>query len=186
MRHASKKSVFKVLRNLGIAVVVDVGVERCTASLIEAFPDAHHVLIESNPVWIPLYEEAYKGISFESHNLTASSQNRVDELKRRVYGGPVLLKIDVDGQELDCLHGCSGLFGSVSAIVVEATTDRISGTVAFLEQHDFRLFDIVDLCYCGPQLHQVDLVFVHASAEGHVRVAWDINLFQDSSLLALD
>lgn len=186
MRHASKKSVFKVLRNLEIAVVIDIGTERCTESLMEAFPDAHHVLIESNPTWIPLYEDVYSEISFEAHHFTASSQNRVDELKFCVNGGPVLLKIDVDGQELDCLHGCSGLFGRVSAVVVEATADRLSGIVAFLEQHDFRLFDIVDLCYCGPQLHQVDLVFVHASAEGHVRVAWDINLFQDSSLLATD
>ena len=186
MRHASKRSVFKVLRNLGIAVVIDIGVERCTASLIEAFPDAHHVLIESNPVWIPLYEEAYKGISFESHNFTASSQNRVDELKCSVHGGPVLLKIDVDGQELDCLHGCSGLFGGVSAIVVEATTDKISGILVFLEHHDFHLFDVVDLCYCGPQLHQVDLVFVRSCEESKVRVGWDIRLFQDSSLLATD
>lgn len=186
MRHASKKSVFKVLRKLGISVVIDVGAERCTESLIEAFPDAHHVLIESNPAWIPLYEDVYRGISFEAHNLTASSQNRVDQLKCVAHGGPALLKIDIDGQELDCLHGCSGLFGRVSAVVVEATTDRLSGIVDFLEQHGFRLFDIVDLCYCGPQLHQVDLVFVHASVEHHVRVAWDINLFQDSSLLATE
>jgi hypothetical protein len=186
MRHASKKSVFKVLRNLGIAVVIDIGTERCTESLIEAFPDAHHVLIESNPAWIPLYEDIYSGISFEAHNFTASSQNRVDRLKFSVCGGPSLLKIDVDGQELDCLHGCSGLFGSASAVVVEATTDRLSGIVAFLEQHDFRLFDLVDLCYCGPQLHQVDLVFVRACEEPKVRVAWDISLFQDSSLLNPD
>jgi len=185
MRLASKKSVFKVLRNLEIAVVIDIGVERCTKSLIEAFPDAHHVLIESNPVWIPLYEEAYKGISFESHNLTASSQDRVDELKCRVCG-PTLLKIDVDGQELDCLHGCSGLFERVSAVVIEATPDKICETIAFLEQSNFRLFDFVDLCYCGPQLHQVDLVFVRACEEPKVRVAWNINLFQDSSLLNPD
>jgi hypothetical protein len=186
MRHASKKSVFRVLRNLRISVVIDIGAERCTESLIEAFPDAHHVLIESNPTWIPLHKDVYSEISFESHNFAASSQNRVDELKFSDCGGPVLLKIDVDGQELDCLHGCSGLLERVSAVVVEATTDRLSGIVDFLERHNFRLFDIVDLCYCGPQLHQVDLVFVHASAEGHVRVAWDINLFQDSSLLATD
>ena len=182
MRHPSKKSVLEVLRKLGIAVVIDIGVERSTASLIEGFPDAHHVLIESDPKWIPSYEHTYSGVSFEAHNFEASEIRRVDELCESV-AGPILLKIDVDGQEMACLRGCLGLYDRVSAVVIESTIDRICDTIAFLEQNAFRLFDIVDICYCGPQLHQVDLVFVRKCVESIVRVEWDISLFQDSSLL---
>lgn len=184
MRYASKKSVFKVLRKLGIAVVIDIGVERCTASLIEGFPDAHHVLIESNPKWICSYDRTYSGISFEVHNVAAGETLRVDELCKD-SAGPILLKIDVDGQEMECLRGCSGLYDRVSVVVIESTVDRICDTIAFLEGKSFRLFDMVDICYCGPQLHQLDLVFVHKCVESKVRVGWDINLFQDSSLLDL-
>lgn len=180
MRHATKKSVLQVLRKLGIATAIDVGVERCTQSLMDAFPDAKHVLVESDYRWFRDYPEVYSGLSFEDYNWFANSTSRrVDSID---CNGPVLIKVDVDGPEMDVLAGCTGLFPKVSAIIVEATMDKLFEILFFAERHGFKLFDVVDLCYCGPQLHQVDLVFVHSSVESKIRVDWDLALFQDSSL----
>ncbi len=180
MRFPTKQDSLQRLKPLGIKTVIDVGVERCTESLMIAFPGAKHILVESDGKWFDGYLETYKDISFEDYNWFANSTDRrIDSID---CDGPVLLKIDVDGPELDVLRGCIGLFPKVAAIVIEATTDKLPEILLLIERHGFRLFDIVDLCYCGPQLHQVDLVFVHSSVESKIRVDWDLALFQDSSL----
>ncbi len=80
---------------------------------------------------------------------------------------PYLLKIDVDGHELEILKGAEHALQQASIVVVEAplSTRRqpeIIERAQLLLQSGFYLFDIVGLAYYASLLHQVDLVFVRS------------------------
>jgi FkbM family methyltransferase len=78
---------------------------------------------------------------------------------------PHLLKIDVDGHELEILRGATQTLRRSSLVVVEAPLGprekpRLMERASFLLDHGFYLFDIVGHGYYARLLHQVDLVFV--------------------------
>ena len=79
--------------------------------------------------------------------------------------GPYLLKVDVDGHEMEVLAGATDTLSQCNVVVIEAPLSR--GNIPdffiranFLMEHGFYLMDIVDLAYYGGVLWQVDLVFV--------------------------
>jgi len=81
--------------------------------------------------------------------------------------GPVLLKIDVQGTELDVLKGASGMLDRVDTILIECSFAELyagqalaDDVISLLHAHDFRLVSVV-----GPTMDrdgrvlQADLVF---------------------------
>lgn len=82
--------------------------------------------------------------------------------------GPFLIKIDVDGSELDVLKGATGLMNEDSVFIVEVTlfSDRGLKTIPFLDGFDFVPFDIADPLYreSDDALWQADFVFVHRNS----------------------
>lgn len=175
-RKPTKADSFNVLKPLGVRTVVDVGVRVKTESLMLAFPDCEHVLIETDRKWIGTYEETYRHIRHREFWMHAGQVNRVDSISMQ---GPFLINVDVDGPELDVLKGCTGIFKDTVAIVVEAVTYEMFSIMRFLTEQDFALFDIVDLCYCGSQLHQCDLVFVRSDLQALVLKPFDITHFYE-------
>jgi hypothetical protein len=175
MRHPTKRDAFRRLSAIDIATVIDVGVAAQTESLIAAFPNALHLLIESDPQWYDTYPDTYVGIRHVIHQMAADGTNRIDCL---TFDGPALLKIDVDGEEIAVLRGTAGVLDQVAVLVVEATADSLFGIVQFAQAHGFRLFDIVELCYCGNQLHQCDLIFVAERFCPLVFTPWDLESYQ--------
>lgn len=77
------------------------------------------------------------------------------------YIGPFVVKIDVDGAELEILKGMQTCVGDVYWVVIEAVLSRLPKIVEALTQKGFQLWDIVDFAYMRAQLSQVDLVFVN-------------------------
>ena len=77
------------------------------------------------------------------------------------YEGPFLVKIDVDGAELEILKGADSCLDDVYWFVVEVWLSRIGEITRILNEKNFQLWDIVDLAYMRGQLSQVDLVFVN-------------------------
>jgi FkbM family methyltransferase len=79
----------------------------------------------------------------------------------------ILLKIDVDGIELNVLQGSKSLFREECVIIIEATvgdkTPRFNTLVEYLSAYGYKVFDIVDPLYRPRDWHlwQVDLVFVN-------------------------
>lgn len=71
-----------------------------------------------------------------------------------------LLKVDVDGQDLNVIRGFGEKLRLASAIVIECTFRTASEPIKFIEESGFQLFDIVDIVYYGPGLYQFDAVFV--------------------------
>lgn len=93
-----------------------------------------------------------------------------DICSRQPYPGPFLVKIDVDGCEIDVLKGGSSLIGRDNVFVVEATIGhddaRFPKVLDFFRPYDFILHDIVDPMFrpADGALWQVDIVMVHSSS----------------------
>lgn len=88
----------------------------------------------------------------------------------RGYKGPFLLKIDVDGAELEILKGARGILDQCSVICVEVGIKNIVQRADFIVRAGFQPFDLVDLCYYDRRLVQADMVFVND------RMIKDLNL----------
>jgi FkbM family methyltransferase len=75
---------------------------------------------------------------------------------------PYLLKIDVDGVELQIMEGAKDTFEYTNVVVVEASVRNFIERSIVLKNSGFELFDIVDPCYYDNQLRQFDLVFLNS------------------------
>jgi hypothetical protein len=175
MNMPTKRDAFRRLAAIPIATVIDVGVAEQTDSLIAAYPEALHLLIEPDIRWHATYAKTYAGIDYVPHVMAANTVNRIDSLS---FNGPALLKIDVDGGELAVLRGSTNCLEKLAVLVVEANAVSLFAIVQFAEAHGFRLFDVVELCYCGNQLHQCDLMFVANPFCPLVFTPWDIRYYQ--------
>jgi FkbM family methyltransferase len=76
-----------------------------------------------------------------------------------------LLKVDVDGHEIEVLAGAEDTLRKTSIAIIEAPLNRVSLPHFFarsehMRSRGFYLMDIVDLAYYDGVLWQVDLVFV--------------------------
>ena len=71
-----------------------------------------------------------------------------------------LLKVDVDGQDINVLRGFGNEIALASVVIVEATYVNLAERLTYLNSIGFQLFDIVDLVYYGPGLYQCDIVFI--------------------------
>ncbi len=78
---------------------------------------------------------------------------------------PFLIKIDVDGSEIDVLKGCKETLKQTEYIIIEATTNngqRIFDIINHMREEGFHVYDIVDFLY-RPEINdlwQVDIAFV--------------------------
>lgn len=83
----------------------------------------------------------------------------------------ILLKVDVDGVELDVLKGSKSVFDSECVIVIEASigemNPRFQIISEYLASYDFKIIDIVDPLYRPHDWHlwQVDLIFAKTKSD---------------------
>ncbi len=71
-----------------------------------------------------------------------------------------LLKIDVDGLDLNVLIGAKEVLKKASIVIVEATWSSLAAIANYLEENGFVLYDLADKCFYGNALWQCDLVYV--------------------------
>lgn len=71
-----------------------------------------------------------------------------------------LLKVDVDGQDLNVVKGFGQKLGLASAVIIECTFGNAIERIGYLQTQGFSLVDIVDLVYYGPSIYQFDAVLV--------------------------
>ena len=119
----------------------------------------------------------------------------LDELcSERELPGPYLLKIDVQGAELDVLRGAKQVLERSEYVVLEAVLyhyfengPRMADLLRFMEERGFALYDVIDPLYrpLDNALSQVDLAFVredgpfrrqHIFASSAQRSAWNDRL----------
>ncbi len=160
-RPTSQRSL-SLLRGLGIepACIVDVGAADDTPSLRSQFPNVHHHLFEPNAALLPALASNYAAVSHTIYPVAVGNPS-LDELLADVQiAEPCLLKIDVDGPELDVLAGASHTLAKCSVVIVEAPLEHIAARATYLADRGFSMFDIVDFSYYEDQLWQADLIFV--------------------------
>lgn len=71
-----------------------------------------------------------------------------------------LLKVDVDGKDLNVLKGFGEDLNKASAVIVECTVDNILERISYVENAGFLIADLVDIVYYGDSLYQLDAVMV--------------------------
>lgn len=71
-----------------------------------------------------------------------------------------LLKVDVDGQDLNVLKGFDSKLSQASVVIVEAASHKFYEVFDYLHKNDFHFFDIIDKVYYGPGLYQCDIAFI--------------------------
>jgi FkbM family methyltransferase len=83
---------------------------------------------------------------------------------------PDMLKLDVQGAELDVLRGAESLLQTTKYVLLEVALHRwnkdapmIEDIIMYMSSHDFELIDIVDTHFTQNYLFQVDVVFAHKS-----------------------
>lgn len=74
--------------------------------------------------------------------------------------GDFMLKIDVDGKDLEVLKGFGQQLRRASAVVVECTVQTLMPRLSHIVSHGFTLIDLVDIVYYGKALYQLDAVLV--------------------------
>lgn len=88
----------------------------------------------------------------------------LDELcQKQKLSGPYLIKVDVDGAEVDVLAGAVGILQETEYVIVEATLfGQIYDVINFMKLQGFAAYDIVDTQYrpLDGALSQVDIAFV--------------------------
>lgn len=166
-----------------VKYVLDIGVHSGTPWLQRNLPDAHYVLIEPDANHNDLIHENYKNYSYELVNVALGNEinenvelSLINEGKNYEYysnittldslvidpkshGGNSLIKIDVDGYELDILQGGIETCRQFDLVVVEAQLPYMSKLIDIIQDIGFNLWDVVNIDYAYGNLHQVDLIF---------------------------
>ena len=127
-----------------------------------------------------VYEDPRKSSTFEiTRQLELVSKIKVpvqtlDNLvEKHQLEGPFLLKLDVEGAELEVLKGAAKTVSNCEAIIAEASIlpkykggPEFADLVCLLKEHGFSVFDIAAGTNDGRngRLQQVDLIFVKTTA----------------------
>ena len=73
---------------------------------------------------------------------------------------PYLLKLDVDGIELQFIEGAARTLRDASVVVIEVTNQTFLPRANAVAQHGFSFFDLVDLTYYCGTFYQGDAIFI--------------------------
>lgn len=108
-----------------------------------------------------------------------ASLDEIRENERAFW--PNLLKLDLQGHELECLKGCSDLKAHFEVIVIEISLIPIGGAPLFtqvnnyLEQKGYRIYDVIPQYYrpLDHALFQVDAIYVRVDSSLLASTNWD-------------
>jgi FkbM family methyltransferase len=123
---------------------------------------------EEHPDGSSLYKQSM-GIEADGKEITVPMVSVDDVIKEKKLQGPYLMKVDVQGAELDVLAGAQQTLKESEAVVLEVSlfefmkgAPEFYDVISYMKNHDFVAYDIV-LGWNRPldnALGQVDIVFV--------------------------
>jgi FkbM family methyltransferase len=115
-----------------------------------------------------LYKEMM-GPAADGHTISVPMLQLDELLREKALNGPYLLKVDVQGAELDVLEGGQAALRESEVVVLEVSmfefmkgAPQFFDIVSYMKQHGFAAFDII-LGWNRPldnALGQIDIVFV--------------------------
>lgn len=170
-----------------LSTVIDVGCQDETQEL-KVFKGANHILIEPDSQYFSKIHKNYSKLKYKLLDIGCAEFNSKLYL-HKVFGGSqlnskkseisvfvksldtvfaeeniqdsALLKIDVDGLEVDILNGAKNSLAKCAFVIIEAKIPVFNQISNILHGSNFSLVNIVDLCYKQNVLAQCDLVFVN-------------------------
>jgi FkbM family methyltransferase len=189
--------------NVPINTIIDVGVQSSTPCLKSIFPDKLHILFEPCSDYWNKIEESYKNIKHILYKIALFSEDKIVNMEEsgglsRItdnnkieaiqvqankldtilndtnFEKPYLLKLDVDGAELEILEGAQETLKDCSTIFIEAHPRDYLERCNAIEKYGFKLFDIVDFRYYDNRLSQFDLVFIKKDLLPHKKQKFDV------------
>lgn len=117
--------------------------------------------VSNNLQYASITESAGGSGDFSQRTVAAVTLD--DVCRERKLEGPYLIKIDVDGLEVDVLKGAVHILNDTEYLVIESTLfGQIYDVMDFMRIHGFVAYDIVDPLYrpVDMALWQVDIAFV--------------------------
>lgn len=81
-------------------------------------------------------------------------------LADRGLAEPYLLKIDIDGQDLQVLKGATETLKKCSIVIIECQSSQLVQNIAAVQNAGFTLFDLAEPCYYDKVFWQCDAVFI--------------------------
>lgn len=123
-------------------------------------------MINLLPGAIPSHSHIRLGALGRDPNLTyrETATRRVDSLIQELDPpSPLLLKIDVDGADLDVIEGSVGALDRICAIAIETSVKNFPIRVNRLIELGFEPIEIYDLCYYDNRFVQADILFVNSA-----------------------
>jgi len=107
----------------------------------------------------------------------------LDKLLSEAYPGffPDLVKLDIQGFELEALAGAQRTFGQTEVFIIETSLFRFmprqpitSEVVSFMSERGYEFYDITEYLRrpCDGALGQVDFAFVKAGGRFHANAQW--------------
>ncbi|OLP19791.1 hypothetical protein BST81_03935 [Leptolyngbya sp. 'hensonii'] len=186
-RHSWPGSLYNI-KHLGFqpATVIDVGAGVGTFDLYHIFPEAKHLLLEPREEDAPHLEKICTLFPNATY-LTAAAGREPGSLAfpgqdgsprtvpmvtldqicvDRHLIGPYLLKVDVDGPEVDVLSGATRVLQETEYAIIEMTLfNQFYDVMDLMRQQGFVAYDIVNPVYrmADGALSQVDIAFVKAA-----------------------
>lgn len=92
----------------------------------------------------------------------------LDQLcQQKALEPPYLIKVDVDGRELDVLQGATQAIAQAEYVLIEATLfHQIHDVIDWMRSHGFVIYDLLDLSWrpFDRALYQCDIAFVKADS----------------------
>jgi FkbM family methyltransferase len=145
---------------------------RRVKAAVSAYPGQATFFFHEDWVGSSLYQET-EGNMVDGQPIQVDTTTIDVLVKQRQLSGPFLLKIDVQGAELQVLDGASTVLHQTEYILLETSLFQffkngplVHDIILYLQQRDFVLYDILNPQYrlLDKALGQVDLVFVPAQS----------------------
>ena len=187
--------------NFDIKNILDIGAHKgeWTKKFREYFPDVHSLMIEANPNHAEFLQHVGEfeiallgknneevdyyectdiqnnhgnGIYKENTNVPFKAKKRkMVTLESLVSGQFDLIKMDVQGAELDIIQGSPSIIHNTKYLWLEVNVHnynigapRAGQIIAYLDQIGFEIFDVADVNHFGNEGHllSMDLLFINS------------------------
>lgn len=138
----------------------------------------HQVALGPEPATIMLHQTPYslqssvlKPTDLPYENIPVEQARLDDLLRGELLSPPLLLKLDLQGYEMDALNGAVDLLKQTNAVLLEISFKPVYESEPtfevlrhFLAEHGFRLHRPLDVLWESDQIIQMDALFIRSDA----------------------
>lgn len=129
--------------------------------------ELYNIGLDKNKGVLYLHSHSIDDNDFPTHNQLSETESNIkvnvdtlDNISEKLEKW-ILLKIDVDGKEKDILNGGYECLKKCAFVIIEAQQDSFIDICKILQEQNFSIFNICDICYVKNSFWQCDLIFIN-------------------------